>query len=890
MMKNLTKKALALLLSAIMVVMSVSAVFAETGAEPASAPSANEAVEFFSSLGVIDESEIDGGNISRGEFIDLLMAAMNHPYNHVSPAHKFNDVAAEQSWFENVGRAYQLGFISGYTDYQFSPNDDILMSHALTVLRRALNVSQDGILHDNADFITMESEFSKVAASVDTSKMYLTDLDALKLFYRMLMIDVTVGVVNLGYTKEDKLLSVLWDAYKLTGKVTAIPFTAIDTAVGSSADSVEIDGNEYKITADGYVDLLGYTVNAYVKRGEDNTRGTVISIAPAPGKNSILELDSSMLPDNCFDGKYLYYSTEDSSMLKKAKVSSTVSVIYNGAFAGAQVENELFDIALGEMVLIDSDYDSIYDVIKIEEYSTIVAEQAVSFTQSIVFDKFDKTQKLYFNDSEYENIVELYFDGVLGEPTDILADDLINYYTTISGGYRYTKAYVCRETVVGELVAKSNKKFTIGEREIRPSKHYRDEKYITRGDIPTVGAHGTFILNYMGEVEVFERKKDENEHSGILIKIFSEDVDLETFLVRIYTTGMDIVNYAAAKNLTIDGEKARTSQAATDLLLDTKISAYDNNAELLCQLVNYELDENGNLLKIFTSSGTDARAPKLEYDFERRYFQTTGGSWYGGAYRDFRIDPETQFFCLPTLDAEGNLPVEEMFIAEYDGLPNGTTVTCAAYSVGENRIAEQVVYLYDYDNNIVGTTPKIYLVEDNNITVNDEGELVRSLVLWTQGTKFTYQTEDLACGDGIEPGDAINIVLDNEQVIRYINRAYTLQSEIIKQGVISGSTTNYRDANRIVSGYATATMDSYVRMTYDPTQSSDPTADPFDCYWNVGSVTCSKFNVRTGTVERITSSDMGDYISKNQGKDYLFLVREQNGVMQDCYVYELEGR
>lgn len=888
-MKRLTNKAISLLLSLIMVMMSASAVFAETEPNLELDATASDAVEFFSSLGVIDKSEVDGENLSRGEFIDLLMAAMNYPYDHVSSAHKFNDVTAEQSWFENVGKAYNLGFISGYTDYTFAPNENILMSHAVTVIRRALNVSSDGVLKDNADFLTMESEFDKVAASVDTSKQYLSDVDALKMLYRMLMIKVTVGVSNLGYTEEDTLLSKLWDAYKVTGKVTATSVTALDSKVGCREGAIEIDGYDYTIAVQNYNDLLGYTVNAYATRDKDGGRGTIISIGKASGKNNSLELNSTMLTEDCFDGKYVYYETDGAKHIKKAKVSSTPAVIYNGVFAGGQVENDLFDITLGEIELIDSDFDGTYDCVKIEDFSTFVANGEATTAQKLMVDYYDQTETVYFEKDGFTNIVEVYFDGVPGTVENILSGDVVNYYQTENGAYRYVKAYVCRETVTGVIKAKSKDTITIGDREIRAAKRFHNNALVDKGDNASIGSYGLFRLNYLGEVEIFEKMQKEGEYTGVLIKMFSEDADRETYLIRIYTEGMDMINYEAARNLTINGEKARTYDRAKEILLPTKISEFDANSELLVQLVHYELDEDGRIIKLYTTAGTDAKSPSLDYDFATRTYLTSGGNWYGRDFREFRVNVSTIFYVIPPLDSEGNLLQDDMFVTEMDNLPNTSSVKCAAYNVGEDFYAENVIFIYNYDNTNIGNSPELYLVQNNTVKMNKDNELVRCLTLYHKGVKYIRETESLSLGEELQPGDLINYVIDNEDVVRHISRVYTLSNDMVQQGVIGGG-ANYRDQNRIIAGYLTAVYGSFGRLTYDKAHSLDQESEVFDTLWQLGSVSIIKFNERTGAVEIINSGDFNEYISRNKGNDYLFVVRDAYGVTNTAFLYELKER
>ena len=104
----------------------------------------DEAVEFFAQMGVINKENIKDEAINRGEFVELLMKAMNNPYDYISSEHTFNDVTAEQTWFESVGKAYNQGIINGYTKNEFRPYEKISVSQAITVMRNVLNVV-DGV-------------------------------------------------------------------------------------------------------------------------------------------------------------------------------------------------------------------------------------------------------------------------------------------------------------------------------------------------------------------------------------------------------------------------------------------------------------------------------------------------------------------------------------------------------------------------------------------------------------------------------------------------------------------------------------------------------------------------------------------------------------------------
>lgn len=849
----------------------------------------NDAINFFVQLDVINEDEINDEAMSRGAFVDLLMRALNNPYDYVSAAHRFSDVTAEQPWFGSVGKAYNLGIISGYSENEFRPYETLSRDQATQVLKNALNarVENDGVAL--LKVLTDMEDFYDIFDGVDTSKEYFTTRDSLMLFYNMLTIPRKIIDMDGKLKPHDDLLKECWNAYVMRGIVQATDICSIVSGEPCSNGSVMISGKTFLTGGARYESFLGYTVDAYIRTEHDTEYTLCLNIVSA--ENNVLELDSTMISENCFDSTTLTYVESDSGKERKAKVEKAVTVIYNGVFRGAEFDKSDFDIKLGKIRLIDHDDNGYYDIAMLEEYTTLVAAGGASsgvasagglVGEEIVVDYFNPDVYVKFSDHRYENTVELYFDGVLGEPSKIKKGDLINYYESLNGDKHYVKAYVVRDTVAGELNRIGRDYFTINGKELR--KAYQYKTTVTHGDKVTIGSYGIFRLNFLGEVAIFEGQPTDNLFYGVVLKVLGGEFDDE-LLIKMYTTGMDLICFETTPKFRIDGNRYKTADAARTKLCETKFDAYNDDAELVCQLVKYKI-KDGAISDIYTTATDVAEAPKIAAPFANRDYSTVGNV-YGSIVRDFRVNQETFYFLLPPMK-DGKFPYEEMCVTDIDGIKNVSNVECQAYDTDNYGIADVVAVYYTYDTTNYDAET-LYIFENSTFKLDKNGDTVRELILYSGGKLLNYQTANMEIGEDLEPGDIIFIVKDYENCVRYVNKIYSLHYPRLTQGLIVGD-NKYRAKGRVGVQYMTAVSDGWAWLTYDPMKSKDPTVEPYHGLWNLGSVNITLFDEESGTANLITANDLPLYISSNNGNDYLVLTFENYGQMKDCIIYDLKER
>lgn len=846
-----------------------------------SSAACDDAYSFFSQLGVTGEEFEPEEIVSRGYFIYLLMRALNNPYDYVSAEHKFTDVTSEQKWFESVGKAYNLGIINGYSENSFLPNQPISAQEMDIVLRNALNVYDKSKTVNTYSVITMPSDFRKIYKNIDMSAEQLKAKDVLVVLYNML--DIERRVIFGGKYSYDTLLNSCWHLYRVTGVMEANSMTSLYEKNSRLDNKIQIDGTIYDSDKD-YSEYIGYSVEAYISN-DSETENNLVCLFPESGKNKVVTINSRDFDSDSFGSNRFTYSNGRKD--EKIRLSSTISVIYNGSFAGAAFEKYIFDVDLGNVKFIDNGNDGTYDVAIIESFSTIMASSSMSGGENLISDYYSGGNLLKFNDYNYTNTVDIYFDGVKGKEADIVSKDLVDYYVAENDDRRYIKAYVSRNTITGTLEGIwDDNSYVINGKTLFVARRNKTPYVIDSK--PSIGSYGIFRLNYLGEVAAFETTETTDLYYGILVKISKPDTWEKTDIC-IFTSGGAKRVFETQDRFSID--KVRYKKTENDKirakLSETTFSDYADSPTLLCQLIRYKL-KDGKISEIFTSNSDYAESPKIGAPFETRQYLTIGNV-YGSNVRDFRVSQGTKYFLLPSMK-DGDIDIDEMAVTDIDSLENTRAFKCQAYNVDEFGMAEIVVFLHSYENEDYGDAPTLYLVEDVCRALNKNGDDVNRFTLFSKGSVFEYDTLDDEIGNDVHPGDLVFVAKDYNDVIRFMSVKYSLQYPRLYQGVVYGDENTYRSATRLNIGYMTAYSNGWARLTIDPEKVSSPTAKIFDGLWGIGTMSVTLYSERWERAKKIDSTSLPLYISGNLGNDYLIAIYEHYGQMQDCIIYELEER
>ena len=177
---------------------------------PAGAVSSSTAVEAIQALGIITGDSSGDLNLSspvtRAEFVTMMTAASSYKdsIGEGSGVSLFKDVKSDHWASEYIKLAVEQGWMSGYVDGTFRPDDQIPLEEACTALLKMLGYDSSTLAGSYPS--AQLSKASSVGLRDDVDAVQgeaLTRQDCVMLFYNLLVSDDSSGTVygtTLGYT------------------------------------------------------------------------------------------------------------------------------------------------------------------------------------------------------------------------------------------------------------------------------------------------------------------------------------------------------------------------------------------------------------------------------------------------------------------------------------------------------------------------------------------------------------------------------------------------------------------------------------------------------------------------------------------------------------------
>lgn len=116
--------------------------------------------------GYLDGTFKPESNITRAEFAKIIVSATDC-YDYTATS-SFTDVSSEDWYYSYVSTAYKLGYITGYPDGSFHPEDNISRADICTIVNRVLGASSSSttIFIDDSDI----PDYAKAAVYALASK------------------------------------------------------------------------------------------------------------------------------------------------------------------------------------------------------------------------------------------------------------------------------------------------------------------------------------------------------------------------------------------------------------------------------------------------------------------------------------------------------------------------------------------------------------------------------------------------------------------------------------------------------------------------------------------------------------------------------------------------
>ncbi len=370
------KKILALILTiasmASMLVMPVSA-------EETTPSLTQDQTALLSYIGVYDESQDLSKTITKAEFAGLLAKfafGVDADIELYATGKRAADVKEGHAYFNEITALLSSGYVSTNKFGSFLPDTNLNINTAYEFILRTMGYSETDTFK--------EGKYARLAAQKDLSDGLagadgeLTFQNAYILIYNMLHTDVA-DMMSLVYNhissnKELLYMQSRLGLYKIKGIVTDDGLFSLYGESAIKKGYISIDGKEAMLNGTAVADLVGKNVAGFYKKA-DGEEYELVCVYELTDKNSVISLNSANIVRPYTNNTYEYYEDEFSTKLKKAKVKTDATIIYNNKALKLTdtFTQDDFIPDNGFVKLYDNNGDGIMDIIRIEDYEEAVA-------------------------------------------------------------------------------------------------------------------------------------------------------------------------------------------------------------------------------------------------------------------------------------------------------------------------------------------------------------------------------------------------------------------------------------------------------------------------------------------------------------------------------------
>ncbi len=797
------KKFLVSLLATALLVVPMNFSMASAADEVVNSEAYTSRLELFNGLNLLSETvdySIELSNVKRADFImaALRINDMDKNIGKVTE-NPFVDVVIDDPVAPYVKKGVDLGYLSGYSDGEFRPNDPIRIEQAVKVMVKMLGYTLDAEASGGYPngYITVADNLGVLDDIVVASGAFMTYGEMLKLFENALDVEVTElkasgSAPSINYETDTTFLEAHHRVFYEEGVLDGNDVTALKTGSVTAEGMVTIDGIRYYEGRSGIAPELGKAVKIYYQQDEDEDIGTILYYT-IDADNYVYVIDNEDLYKKNDAYSYTYFDERDRA--KTISITDETNVIYNGKLKPFYKKADL-NPAYGQVTLIDNNNDEIFDVISIFDIQKTIVVSTVSQTDAyITITDAVQRSNSYFIEKEGEKEYLVLSNGIEVDPANLKSGSVLSIGETEN----YALIQVSEQAVVGTLQSKLAENFVV----IDGSQYKAQDIYValTEKDTSvtplTIGLTATFRIDIMGAIVgvdglksgdecvygfLFKVYQSVNEENQVKLKLMKEDGKIETFEV--------------AELVTLNGKKKREAYEVKDALdaynpIDEGRKNSNNPDQPVRQLIKYKVDENNVITEVWTASNkADSEfqykgyytIQKTPYEVYRRP-NTDAGSWG----RRWYYDSTSTLFCI--------YPTEEnCFVTKFQNYDLNIKKSTA----GDTR---NTAYFYDQSDSLVVGAIIVYCPESSggaakNTTSTSVGQYHRMHAVTKVYEGLNDEEEATTIVEAINTHDGTNVkIYATEESTDYIRGqiAITKPGDLIQYGYNDiGELTGYR--------------------------------------------------------------------------------------------------
>ena len=578
--------------------------------------------------------------VKRVDFIIAALKLINQKGNTNVTENLFTDVDKDYYAADYIKKGVDLGFLSGYSDGSFLPENPIALNQAVKIIVRILGYSEIALAKGGYPNGYLSVAYDKnILKNVSDSDKGLTYGDMLKLFENAIETDIMSLIikgedVSFEEKEDENILSAYHDIYSEKGIVNANDITALMGYNESTDRKVIIEDTEYYSGDSGIDKKLGYATEIYYKKTEDDLAGTILYYEEDDKNYTTVVNYEDIIKTN---SAYLFSYYDERERKETIEITAETNIIVNGKIKPFYDKDDL-SVEYGEVTLIDNNDDDEIDVIDIFKVTdTIIVNNSILRDGKYnISDKLDTGKVLNFDEEDEYLLIK---DDVEILPTDLVQWNIILVGRADDG---YLKMLVSDESIEGNVSGiVENSKAVISGKEYVISNNYLElsEKFISVKKIKA-GVGGTFYLDYFGSIAAMPEVSGELVHYGFVFKIYEDEENENKILIKLLSDENKIETFETTERIKFNGKNVEGDVVKKGLeLQNPKDEGRKSNT--IRQIISYVLNAEGIIKTINTVDATEELRYEGSFtsDF---YYDFYLGTWS----REFWEYEKTKTFCI----------------------------------------------------------------------------------------------------------------------------------------------------------------------------------------------------------------------------------------------------
>lgn len=827
-----------------------------------------EAAELLGALGIMVGDAEDGAfrpsdNIIRSEMakVAVYSVGLEDVAINSNGSTRFPDVPADHWATGAINVADQQAMVIGDDDGRFRPDDPVTLQEAATIVVRALGYEPAAADKGGypAGYMYIASSKQLLRGIDGATAEPATRGDIAQLIFNALTVNlmeqVTYGT-DVKYEVVDKTL--LYDKLNVEkgyGQITGTGETTLSGGSTTSEDRIQIDDKIFLEGESEARNLLGYNVLYYARIDKTTDEKTLIDVRPQSNKNKSVAVPAkdivSVTGDANATKTFEYWANDTDRNTKTAQIAGDAVYIYNGKYKEG-VTNEQMKPSSGNIILLDSNTNGIYDIVFVNHFTNIVVDTVSTVTGRIT-DKY-LNGSLVLDKDNAEIMFTLTKDGHSINIADLKEWNVISY--TISDDKQLIKAYVSDASVNGTITEVTDKGYRIGSSTDLYKKAPSYPNDINLRD------RGTFYLDIEGNIAAVDENAtvatEAAQKYAYLVDAAMNDGFETTGQFKIYTSSGETSVLTSTERMRLNKSY---SMKASEV-----IGALQASGSITPQLIVYETNSSGEITAIETATdGTGTGAPNkgvFTLNIKKNDMIYKSASSKLG---NVGIDANTIIFDIP---ASADKDTTKYSIRTKNSLSNDSSYNAMVYDLQENYLAKVIII-----TSSTGTTAAespIMVVDHLSETQNENGETTDKLYGWQSGEEknlLAYdktvlrKTTEGASTTLLEKGDIIQYRTNSAGEIDGITLLFDSRAKNTEfmNNITDDLTTVYGKVTKKFSGSVNVSVNSEIRNF----ATGDAIVYLYDSSRN------------TSNIQVVSASDIEIYEEGNEARLFLRIYQDQ---------------